>query len=120
MIILTRVVIDVVIVSIMMMTMMLREGIKMKPKSVEAILGMEPPRTGAETASLLGAAGYYSRFIRDYAMIVRPLRKLQMKMAKYKSTPHKSTASEPEGDLDVGKHHRCMSNASSRDSSTSR
>ena len=56
------------------------EGVSMNPKKVEALLEKEPPQCGAEVSSLLGAAGYYAKFIKDYAMVVRPLRQIQMAM----------------------------------------
>lgn len=57
------------------------QGVSMNPKKVDALLAKEAPRCGSEVASLLGAAGYYSKFIKDYAMVVRPLRQLQMAMS---------------------------------------
>ena len=57
------------------------EGVSMNPKKVDALLEKEPPQTGAEVSSLLGAAGYYAKFIKDYAMVLRPLRQIQMAMS---------------------------------------
>ena len=53
------------------------KGVGVNPKKVEAILGMRDPQSASEIASVLGAAGYYQKFIRGFADIVRPLRRLQ-------------------------------------------
>ena len=62
----------------------------MNPKKVDALLAKEAPQCGSEVASLLGvvlgAAGYYSKFINDYAMVVRPLRQLQMSVTNKMET----------------------------------
>ena len=52
----------------------------MNPKKVDALLEKEAPQCGSEVSSLLGAAGYYAKFIKDYDMVVRPLRQPQMAM----------------------------------------
>ena len=56
------------------------QGVSMNPKKVDALLAKEAPQWESEVSSLLGAAGYYYKFIKDYAMVVRPLRQLQMSM----------------------------------------
>lgn len=52
------------------------EGIKTNPQKVEAIARFPPPRTLKELRSFLGMAGYYRRFIIDYAKLANPLTKL--------------------------------------------
>ena len=52
------------------------EGIRMDPSKQEAVQKWPIPKTIKEVRSYLGFAGYYRRFIRDYAKIVRPLNDL--------------------------------------------
>ena len=40
--------------------------VSVNPKKVDVLLAKEAPECGSEVASLLGAAGYYSKFIKDY------------------------------------------------------
>ena len=53
----------------------------MNPKKVDALLEKGPPQCGAEVSSLLEAAGYYAKFIKYYAMVVRPLMQIQNLMS---------------------------------------
>lgn len=50
-------------------------GIKTCPKKVEAIVNYEVPNTLRSLRSFLGLAGYYRRFVKDYAAIAKPLTK---------------------------------------------
>jgi hypothetical protein len=43
------------------------EGIQMQHRKIEAILKMQPPRNAAETKRFLAMAGYYRKFIKDFA-----------------------------------------------------
>ncbi|KAJ9565812.1 LOW QUALITY PROTEIN: hypothetical protein OSB04_001778 [Centaurea solstitialis] len=50
-----------------------REGIKVDPTKIEAVMKWEVPKTPTEIRSFLGLAGYYRRFIQDFSKIVVPL-----------------------------------------------
>lgn len=49
------------------------KGISTNPKKVEGIVKMAIPKNLKDLRSFLGMAGYYRRFIRDYAKIAKPL-----------------------------------------------
>lgn len=53
-----------------------RDGIKTNPKKVKAIREFPPPKTVKELRSFLGMAGFYRRFIQDYAKLAKPLTSL--------------------------------------------
>ncbi|KAJ9562067.1 hypothetical protein OSB04_007227 [Centaurea solstitialis] len=48
-----------------------REGIKVGPAKIEAVMEWEIPTTPTEIRSFLGLAGYYRRFIKDFSKIAR-------------------------------------------------
>lgn len=50
-------------------------GIKTNPSKVEDILNFQVPESLRALRSFLGLSGYYRRFIKDYASIVKPLTK---------------------------------------------
>ena len=50
-------------------------GIKTCPSKIEAIVNYETPSTLRGLRSFLGLAGYYRRFVKDYASIAKPLTK---------------------------------------------
>lgn len=52
-----------------------RRGIKTCPNKVKDIIDYRKPETLRALRSFLGLSGYYRRFIRDYASIVKPLTK---------------------------------------------
>ena len=54
-----------------------------KKSNVEAILEFPCPRNPREVKSFLGLAGYYRRFIQNYADITYPLTSLLKKKSKY-------------------------------------
>lgn len=54
-------------------------GISADPTKVEAIRNMAEPKTVSELRSFLGMTAYCSRFIKDYASITEPLRRLTRK-----------------------------------------
>ncbi|XP_052809099.1 uncharacterized protein K02A2.6-like [Mya arenaria] len=60
------------------------EGISADPKKVKAIQEMTLPQNVSELKSFLGMTSYCSRFIRNYANITEPLRKLTKKDAEWK------------------------------------
>ena len=53
------------------------EGVKVNPKKVEAMLNMGPPTTVAELKTFIGMASYYKRFIKDFAALAIPLRRIE-------------------------------------------
>ncbi|KAJ9535922.1 LOW QUALITY PROTEIN: hypothetical protein OSB04_un000910 [Centaurea solstitialis] len=60
-----------------------REGIKVDPAKVEAVMKWETPKTPTEVRNFLGLAGYYRRFIQDFSKIVVPLTKLTRKSERF-------------------------------------
>jgi transposase InsO family protein len=56
-----------------------REGIKMDPTKVEAIMSWESPENVHDVRSFLGFANFYRRFIKNFSKIVRPLVNLTKK-----------------------------------------
>ena len=60
------------------------DGMLPDPAKVEAIKQAEAPTSVSDARSLLGMTNYVSRFIRDYADIVAPLRDLTHKGVEFK------------------------------------
>lgn len=60
-----------------------REGIKVDPAKVEAVMKWETPKSPTEIRSFLGLAGYYRRFIQDFSKIAVPLTKLTRKSVSF-------------------------------------
>ena len=52
------------------------EGCILDPEKVEAMLDMAPPESITVLKSLLGAAGYLSKYVPVYAQLVSPLREM--------------------------------------------
>ena len=57
------------------------EGVRPNPDKIKDILDWEIPRTTKQIKQFLGFTSYYRRFIRNYAMIARPLTKCLKKDA---------------------------------------
>ncbi|MFG1569926.1 reverse transcriptase family protein [Staphylococcus aureus] len=55
------------------------EGISVDPKKVEAVVDWKRPASVSEIRSFLGLAGYYRRFVKDFAKIASPLTRLTQK-----------------------------------------
>ncbi|KAJ9541893.1 hypothetical protein OSB04_028399 [Centaurea solstitialis] len=60
-----------------------REGIKVDPAKIEAVMKWEVPKTPTEIRSFLGLASYYRRFIQDFSKIAVPLTRLTRKNVKF-------------------------------------
>jgi hypothetical protein len=51
-------------------------GMSVDPSKVKNVLNWMPPMNASEIWSLLGLAGYYRRFIKDFSKIVKPMIRL--------------------------------------------
>ena len=56
-----------------------RDGVKMDPAKVAALDNMPLPNDLTKLRSFLGASGHYRKFVKDYAMLARPLSELTKK-----------------------------------------
>lgn len=61
-----------------------REGVSPDPSKVEAVMNFPTPKNIKELKGFLGLAGYYRRFIRDFAKIAKPLNSLFKEGVEYK------------------------------------
>ncbi len=57
-------------------------GIETDPAKIEKVINWPAPQSPEEVRQFLGFAGYYRRFIKDFAAIVRPLSKLMPSTTK--------------------------------------
>ena len=53
-----------------------KDGVRTQPSKIEAVVSWSTPKSKKELRSFLGLAGYYRRFVKDYAKIARPLHKI--------------------------------------------
>ena len=60
-----------------------KDGIKVDHVKIEAVSKWEQPKNPTEIMSFLGLAGYYRRFVKDFAKIATPLTKLTRKNEKF-------------------------------------
>ena len=60
-----------------------KEGIRVDPKKVEAVVHWPRPTNVTEIRNFLGLARYYKKFIKDFFKIAAPLTKLTKKYQKY-------------------------------------
>ena len=56
-----------------------KEGIAVDPANVVAVQDWQIPKNATEVRSFLGLAGYYRKFIKDFAKISAPLTRLTKK-----------------------------------------
>jgi len=63
-----------------------KEGIKVDPQKVKAIIEWPRPTNVTEIRSFLGLAGYYRRFLKDFSKIASPLTNLLKKANKFEWT----------------------------------
>ena len=62
------------------------EGVQVDPAKLDKVAAWPTPTSTKEVQQFLGLAGYYRRFIRDFAKIARPLHKLTEHKATFKWT----------------------------------
>ena len=70
------------------------KGMSPDPKKVEALQNVAPPTNASEVRSLLSSAAFCSRFIKDFALITRPLRQLTCDGAKWQWTQEEQVSFE--------------------------
>ena len=63
-----------------------KEGITVDPAKIEAVSNWERPKTPTEVRSFLELAGYYRRFVQDFATIATSLTRLTRKEEKFEWT----------------------------------
>ncbi|CAB0037858.1 unnamed protein product [Trichogramma brassicae] len=66
--------------------------IRMDPENISAMKDFPAPTNAKKLKQFLGLAGYYRKFIKNYASIARPLRKFLKKTVQFKWTDEQSQA----------------------------
>ncbi|MES2216505.1 MAG: RNase H-like domain-containing protein [Patescibacteria group bacterium] len=62
------------------------EGVRPNPEKVAAVMDLPPPRNAKECRRFVGMAGYYRRFLPNFASKARPLINLWKKNARFRWT----------------------------------
>lgn len=70
------------------------KGMSPDPKKVEALQNVVPPTNVSEVRSLLSSAAFCSRFIKNFALISRPLRQLTCNGVKWQWTEEEQSSFE--------------------------
>jgi len=60
-----------------------KEGIKVDPQKINAVVEWPRPTNMTEVRSFLGLVGYYRRFVKDFSKIAYPLTNLLKKTTKF-------------------------------------
>ncbi len=68
------------------------EGVRPGRRKIEAVLQMHPPQTVREVRQFLGLAGYFRRFVKDYARLVEPLTRLTKASTEWQWTTEQEDA----------------------------
>ncbi len=50
-----------------------KEGVKLDPKKIDAVLRFPEPTTVSNVRSFLGLTGYYRKYVRGYSRLADPL-----------------------------------------------
>ena len=70
------------------------KGMSPDPKKVDALQNVGPPTNASEVRSLLSSAAFCSRFIKDFALITRPLRQLTCEGVRWQWTQEEQLSFE--------------------------
>ena len=68
--------------------------VRMDPDKVEAVQNWPWPKSVTEVRGFLGLAGYYRRFINQFATLATPLTDLTKKIPEFRLTPQAQSAFE--------------------------
>ena len=63
-----------------------KEGVSTDPAKIDKVAKWPTPQSAKEVQQFLGLAGYYRRFVRDFATIAKPLHRLTEKTAQFEWT----------------------------------
>jgi hypothetical protein len=69
-----------------------RDGIREDPEKVATIAHFQPPKDKKSLLSFLGLTGHFHKFIKDYHIVVEPLRQLIRDDVKWEWTHERATA----------------------------
>ena len=70
------------------------KGMSPDPKKVEALQNVAPPINASEVRSLLSSAAFCCRFVKDFALITRPLRQLTCDWTRWQWTQEEQLSFE--------------------------
>ena len=59
------------------------DGIAVDPEKIRAIMDWSTPTSVSEVRSLMGLAGYYRHFVKDFSRVAHPITSLQRKGKKF-------------------------------------